>query len=175
MNTEMDLKKETSVNLKDSLREIASLLMMIHDHYFKTVIGIQDTLSSLIRFVDDVGMSTSVSIIDIEVARNKCTLPSSPVFDSNCFYEWLKTIANTVFYNAFKDEKKNLYFVLVTYLLPFASNSENIFNKSQQLRQKNQMYAELVISANLNTIMSYSAFLKTVFASIVSNGNFNVS
>ena len=42
---------ETMIGIKDSLKEIASLLILIHDKYFKNIIGIQNNLFSLIKFI----------------------------------------------------------------------------------------------------------------------------
>lgn len=160
------------MELKESLREIATLLMLIHEQYFKNNIGIQNTILSLLQFVDDVGMHDYVSIVDIENARSLCN-SNSLVFDSNQFYEWLKLIANTVFYYSFKNEKKNLYFLLVTYLLPYASNSNNnqrhsnTNNRLQINILTTQNYHELTIPTNLSTTLIYSNFLKLLFTTII--------
>ena len=166
----------SSMDLKESLREIATLLMLIHEQYFKNNIGIQNTILSLIQFVDDVGMHDYVSIVDIESSRSKCN-SNSLVFDSNQFYEWLKLIANTVFYYSFKNDKKNLYYLLVTYLLPYASNSNNNSNNQRHSNsstnplQSNiltaQNYHDLTIPTNLSTTLIYSNFLKLLFTTII--------
>ena len=182
-------------DLKDSLRDIASLLMLIHEQYFKNSIGIQNNLLGLIKFVTDTGMNQYVTIIDIENARIKCTPTNSPVFDTKQFYEWLKIIANTVFYNTFHDEKKNLYFVLVKYLLPFAANqsplsptgtamtmnspqqqgnnNNNQFQLENEFHQNKELYQDLIMSANIDSIMKYSNFLKLLFINLLNGGQLN--
>ena len=121
-----------------SLQEIATLLLMFHENYFDN--EEVTVLESLCSFIDDVGLTPIVSVLDIERCRRAVMKDSSfsDPMSYEIFYSWLREIADHVYKMQFKvrfidndgGRRKALHLLLTKYIIPFAT-SEMITNSNE--------------------------------------------
>ena len=121
-----------------SLQEIATLLLMFHENYFDN--EEVTVLESLCSFIDDVGLTPIVSVLDIERCRRAVMRDSSfsDPMSYEIFYSWLREIADHVYKMQFKvrfidndgGRRKALHLLLTKYIIPFAT-SEMITNSNE--------------------------------------------
>jgi hypothetical protein len=52
------MEEDNNTAIQQSLKEIASLLLLIHEHYLKNVSGVSEILSQLTLLTIDTGNST---------------------------------------------------------------------------------------------------------------------
>jgi hypothetical protein len=119
----MDQEDQQSI-LEDPVQDIASLLLMIHDHYLSHATGNEITLE-LSSLISSTGLKAIVSILDIERCRRLVMgFPSHPM-DYSTFFSWLKETGNIV-YPSYRDSNQSLSFhkLLVNHLIPSVSKWE---------------------------------------------------
>jgi hypothetical protein len=107
-------------NILQSLQEIASLLLMIHDVYLKDVMG-SDILVALVSFLQDTQLNVMVSILDAEKLRRKVMRNGESNLGYELFYEWLRAVGELVYKADEMGGKKALQYLLTQHILPFAS------------------------------------------------------
>lgn len=115
-----------------SLQEIASLLLLVHDDYLKDVYG-NDILNSLMALLNDVGLFEKVSILDAERLRRNVMGSSDSDMGYELFYDWLRGIGQLVCNDRDIAGKKALHSLLTKYIIPFASTMESSKKSSNDL------------------------------------------
>lgn len=111
-----------SPSIHQSLHEIASLLVLVHDVYLKEARGREVSLA-LLRLVYDVGLQSSVSILDIErIKRHVMAKSTSDMMGYEIFYDWLRHISRYLFANTERDPRKSLHLLLTQYIIPCAAS-----------------------------------------------------
>jgi len=106
-----------------SLQEIASLLLLVHDYYLKDVYS-SNVLISLYILIHDAQLHHVVSILDCEKMRRDVMPSNTDEMGYELFYDWLRGIAQFVFRDLDLSGKKALHRLLVRYIIPFASKIE---------------------------------------------------
>lgn len=106
--------------IQQSLQEIASLLLIVHDDYLKGVSG-ADVLSALAELIDDVGLTQQVSILDAERLRRTVMQDNESDMGYELFYDWLRGVGQLVSSDRDVGGKKALHYLLTQYIIPFAS------------------------------------------------------
>lgn len=107
----------------ESLQEIASLLLLVHDYYLKDVYG-SNILISLYILIHDAHLHNVVSILDCERMRRDVMSSNGDEMGYELFYDWLRGVAQFVFRDLDLSGKKALHRLLVRYIIPFASKIE---------------------------------------------------
>lgn len=105
---------------QQSLQEIASLLLLIHDYYFKNAMG-SDVLVALMTVLRDACLLDQVSLIEAERIRRQVMHKADRQLGYELFYEWLRGVSKVVY--AVSDHagaKKELHLLLTVYILPNA-------------------------------------------------------
>lgn len=145
---------DSSVN--QSLQEIASLLLLIHDCYLNDSYG-SDVLNSLINLVFDTGLDNIVSILDIEYCRTTVMNSTDVSMGYDLFYNWLRNIAHFVYKRSSIVGKKALHRILIEYIIPFASQLDG---RSPVMKSR---YSTNLSPSFLRSIMNYSEFVTSWF------------
>ena len=109
------------MDLKESLRDIAELLLLIHEKYFG------DAKDEISLFYNQVGLlqalkvlGNSVTIIDTEMCRRDlCTM----IMEYEQFYKWLRNISCTLFSGVARVHGSSAAFqkLLTDRIIPLAS------------------------------------------------------
>ncbi len=146
-----------------SLQEIASLLLLIHDFYLKETFG-SDILVSLMTLIVDVNLQDLVSVIDAERLRGCVMKFGETQMDYELFYEWLRGIGQLVYPADDVGGKKALHFLLTQHIMPFAVNIQNDFETYGQVHTK---YLPFYTEAALKTMIHNSEFLYLWFLHIL--------
>lgn len=151
--------------LRESLAEIAALLVLLHESYLKDAIGSRSIVVSLATFLYDAGLDSIVTIVDVEILRRKIMndIRSQEKMDYEQFYSWLRQLAMFIFRDRNNGGRRALHSLLVKYILPLASNQERMTAPIPlELRVLSQ-------SPSFNTITTYYDFLRLWFASLTIN------
>ncbi len=119
-------------NILQSLQEIASLLLTIHDIYLKDVVG-SDILVALITLLRDTKLNTFVSILDAEKLRRAVMRNGESHLGYELFYEWLRDVGKLVFKDNEIGGKKALQQLLTHDILPFAASMDNYRHPSHSV------------------------------------------
>ena len=102
--------------LRESLRDITSLLILLHEKYIRGSISVT---VSLLTFLDDAGLSASITIVEAEqfrlLAMKYC---DSGIMGHEEFYEWLRYVADFVY--GVEDRRRALHNLLVQHIIPVA-------------------------------------------------------
>lgn len=106
--------------IQQSLQEIASLLLIVHDDYLKGVSG-SDVLLALVELIDDVGLAGQVSLLDAERLRRMVMQEHESDMGYELFYDWLRGVGQLVSVDRDAGGKKALHYLLTQYIIPFAS------------------------------------------------------
>lgn len=106
--------------IQQSLQEIASLLLIVHDDYLKGVVD-GEILSALVELIDDVGLGSQVSMLDAERLRRSVMKNSDADMGYELFYDWLRGVGQLVSRDRDVGGKKALHYLLTQYIIPFAS------------------------------------------------------
>lgn len=122
--------------IHQSLHEIASLLVLVHDYYLEEARGREISLA-LYRLLYDVGLTDRVSFLDSErlrwkVMNNSASNGGYEKMGYEIFYDWLRQLAQFIFpYHESEDGSGNsggsrhaLHCLLVDYILPCTSDLE---------------------------------------------------
>lgn len=103
-----------------SLQEIASLLLLVHDYYLQGCHG-SEVLVPLTVLIKDVGLSDAVSFLDIERLRRTVMGTSEGGMGYERFYDWLRGIAQLVYRGDDGSGRRELHLLITKHILPFAS------------------------------------------------------
>jgi hypothetical protein len=106
--------------IQQSLQEIASLLLIVHDDYLKGVFG-ADVLLALWELLEDVGLSSLVSLLDAERLRRSVMQDSDADMGYELFYDWLRGVGQLVSKDRDVGGKRALHYLLTQFIIPFAS------------------------------------------------------
>lgn len=83
-----ELNDGAGSSVQESLHEIASLLLMVHDFYLSQVTG-SDIILALTTFIHDINLHQKVSILDVERCRRKVMGRAlSYIMGYELFYDW---------------------------------------------------------------------------------------
>jgi hypothetical protein len=147
---------EDNAKAKDSLHEIASLLLMIHDFYLSEAVGPQ-IIISLAAFIHDVGLDVKVSVLDIERCRRQIMGKNLASMGYEVFYDWLRIIASLIYPKRDKNGRKALHQILTEYIIPATADWENMTADTVEKREK---YASLsnITERTLRVYVDYSEF-----------------
>jgi hypothetical protein len=105
---------------QQSLQEIASMLLLIHDYYLKDAFG-SDVLVALMTILRDARLLGQVPLIEAERIRRQVTPKADRQLGYELFYEWLRGVSKVVY--AITDHtggRKELHLLLTMYVLPNA-------------------------------------------------------
>jgi hypothetical protein len=119
-------------SILQSLQEIASLLLMIHDFYLKEVVG-TDILVALFSFLQDTHLNILVSILDAEKLRRGVMRNGESHLGYELFYEWLRAVGEFVYKADDIGGKKALQHLLTQHILPFASTMDSRSHPSHSI------------------------------------------
>lgn len=115
---------QQSSSVEDSLNEIASLLLMIHEHYLKNLVGVDITVA-LVSLVENIGLSCDVSVLDIErLRRNRPEFSVLYPMEFDTFFTWLRSLAKFIYSENEGDGRVAFHHLLVNYLVPAVSSLE---------------------------------------------------
>jgi hypothetical protein len=122
-------------NVTQSLQEIATLLLMIHETYIFSMNGTTDILTSLCKFLTITRLDFIFSIVDIEFVRRiiakECQINLLSKMEYEHFYIWLREIAK-LYYSLPQDVSGGgaLHFMLLKYIVPILSSNSLISKDS---------------------------------------------
>lgn len=100
--------------------EIASLLLMVHDHYLRHLVGYDITLS-LSRFVHSMRLQEEVSVLDVERLRFQVMGLSSYPMEFDAFFSWLRALSIFLYKGRDIGGKMAFHTFLVENLVPSVS------------------------------------------------------
>lgn len=146
-----------------SLQEIASLLLLVHDDYLRDVFG-YEVLTSLTMLLKDVGLDNSVSILDSERLRRNIMGGSDSDMGYELFYDWLRGIGQLVYKDHDLTGKKAVHYLLTRYIIPFASKKEDNGHGSKHLGEVHVPYFS---DSSLKVMVDYGEFIKCWYHEII--------
>jgi hypothetical protein len=146
-----------------SLQEIASLLLIVHDDYLKGVYG-NDILSSLTELLEDVGLQSKVSVLDAERLRRAVMMSSDVDMGYELFYDWLRGVGQLVCNERDVAGKKALHYLLTHYIIPFAST---MGSRTESARNASSVGVPCFTDSALRVMVEYDAFLLHWYYEIV--------
>ncbi len=149
-----------------SLQEIASLLLLVHDDYLREVFG-YEVLTSLTLLLKDVGLDNSVSILDSERLRRKTMGANDNEMGYELFYDWLRGVGQLVYKDHDLTGKKAVHFLLTRYIIPFASNKD----KADELKQPGEVHAPYYSDSALKVMVEYGGFIQNWYFEILEQVN----
>lgn len=121
---------QKSSSVEDSLNEIASLLLMIHEHYLKNLVGVDITVA-LVSLIENIGLSRDVSVLDIErLRRDRPEFSVVYPMEFDTFFTWLRSVAKFIYNENDSDGRVAFHHLLVNYLVPAVSSLEQGGNNS---------------------------------------------
>ena len=103
-----------------SLQEIASFLLLVHDYYLKGVHG-SDVLVPLTVLIKDIGLSNSVSILDSERLRREVMGSNDSAMGYELFYDWLRGVGQLVFKGPDAGGRRAVHHLITKHIVPYAS------------------------------------------------------
>lgn len=106
-----------------SLQEIASLLLLIHDFYLKEAHG-SDVLVALMTFIEDISLHDVVSVLDAERLRRASMRLGETQMDYELFYAWLRGVGRLVYHSEDVGGKRALHYLLTKFIMPIAARVE---------------------------------------------------
>lgn len=144
------------------LHEIASLLLMLHDHYLQSFSPAYPQTSnmillSLVQLVIDTGLYDTICILDVERLRRHVTKhvnPDGSVSKNNhsmgyeIFYDWLKQLSIFVFDRSYEKAspkaqsysknrgKRELHHLLTQHIIPYTSKIEQMKTSTKEAPYK---------------------------------------
>ena len=74
-------------DVQNSLREIAELLLLLHESYLSQSIGSSAVVEALLLFVRDIGLGEVLSVIEVERCRRRVMLSDDAYMGYEQFYE----------------------------------------------------------------------------------------
>lgn len=150
-------------SILQSLQEIASLLLLVHDDYLRDVFG-NDILTSLTVLLRDVGLSGVVSILDSERLRRNVMGGSDGDMGYELFYDWLRGVGQLVHKDRDQTGKKALHYMLTRYIIPFVSKTDG---KPETSSVSNVVELPFFTDAALKVLVDNSNFVLLLFSEIV--------
>jgi hypothetical protein len=158
--------------LRQSLQEIAHLLLMIYEKYKFLNVTQLDCLTSLCEFLRDAGLEDRICVLDVEYFRRKVALPEANNLVSmgyEKFYQWLKEVSASYYqYDSIsKNNKKSFHKLLVDYIVPFSS-SRDIDGMRARSLSTTTLWLQNMDSRSLETLVESRDLLKLWFLSILS-------
>lgn len=148
--------------IQQSLQEIASLLLIVHDNYLKEVYG-GEILSKLMDLLEDFGLQSKVSILDAERMRRRIMGNSEADMGYELFYDWLRGIGQLVSSDRDVAGKQALSYLLTHYIIPFAYSRANRNEAGEKAKISNLPY---YTDAALKVIVDYDEFVVHYFFEI---------
>lgn len=168
---------ESDSTVRQSLQEIAQLLLAIHEKYIQSSEN-QEILGNLVSFIKCIGLEHKICLLDIEYYRRK--VMSADAFHSEmlgyrgmgyeAFYGWLKELAAHYYQHdslsLVKNEKKSFHMLLTNYIVPFASNSHDKLGRIDAI-DETRMWLANIDHRTLETLVEYKELLKLWFMSML--------
>mgnify|MGYP003386933391 CR=1 FL=1 len=152
------------MDLQQSLRDIAELLLLIYDRYIKSAVSNDDVSFSLLSLLHSLNLlGNSISVLEAEYLRRSVlsTSKENDGMDYDQFYAWLRKVAEYWHQQGQSSAIDNsLERLLIERILPRAVagfNEENHLSKSI-----------LMEPAIYDAMQPYLSFLKITFGSGVS-------
>ena len=165
-NNNNDMNNE----VQKSLREIATLLLLLHEHYFHDHDDSYNVFNALRRFVYDIGLKDVISSIDIEKYRRYVMNNNDTSMNYEKFYDWLRGIASLVFDGG--GGKRALHSLLTIHIIPLASKGAvGTFDQRIDISNTSQMISLKYDSIIFDVILKYSDFLHLWFLLMISDEN----
>ena len=179
------------------LHEIASLLLMLHDHYLQSFSPSYPPTSnmillSLVQLIVDTGLYDTVCILDVDRLRRHVTKHLNPdgSFSKNnvgmgyeLFYDWLKQLSIFVFDRSYTSTtkatskshgKRELHLLLTQHIIPYTSRMEEMKNSKKESPYKSSHNHKEVLHVlgmltekSLAVMSEYSEFIQLLFLDIM--------
>lgn len=149
--------------VQKSLREIATLLLLLHEHYVQDPDDSYKVFNSLRKFIYDIGLKDVISSLDIENYRRK-VMGNDITMNYEKFYDWLRGIASLAFEGG---GKRALHSLLTTHIIPLASKGE-VGTNDNTLSNLLQRISLKYVSNIFDIMLRYSDFLHLWFIMIIS-------
>lgn len=146
-----------------SLQEIASLLLLVHDDYLRDVFG-YEVLTSLTLLLKDVGLDSSVSILDSERLRRSVMGTSDSDMGYELFYDWLRGVGQLVYKDQDFTGKKAVHYLLTRYIIPFASSKDE---NGEGSKHSGEVYVPYYSDSALKVMVDYGDFLQNWYYEVV--------
>jgi len=146
-----------------SLQEIASLLLLVHDDYLREVFG-YEVLTSLTMLLKDVGLDNNVSILDSERLRRSVMGASDSDMGYELFYDWLRGVGQLVYKDQDLTGKKAVHFLLTRYIIPFASNKDA---NNEVTKHLGEVYVPYFSDSALKVMVDYGEFIQLWYHEII--------
>eukprot|EP01038_Epipyxis_sp_PR26KG_P006579 gene6579-9045_t len=143
-----------------SLQEITSLLLLLHDNYLREVNGCKDILSGLYNLIIDLELYSYVSLLDVDYTYKSILQKHklSEQYDNEysmmgyeLFYDWLRRISQIVYVDSDISGKKSLHMLLVKNIVPY---STNLTQASQSAISQQRSSIQIQLEPSVLTIMS---------------------
>jgi hypothetical protein len=143
------------MDLKESLREIAELLLLIHESYIQGLDDSDDILFNLLGILQ--GLQLLGNVVSIVDAEQCCRQHSSNGMDYGQFYAWLRSISKIVYPSVVNTEGVNhaLQKLLAERVIPLASAG---FPEVISLGS-----AVLMPASVFDVMITYNGFFKLLF------------
>lgn len=146
-----------------SLQEIASLLLLVHDDYLRDVFG-YEVLTSLTLLLKDVGLDSSVSILDSERLRRSVMGTSDSDMGYELFYDWLRGVGQLVYKDQDFTGKKAVHYLLTRYIIPFASSKDE---NGEGSKHSGEVYVPYYSDSALKVMVEYGEFLQNWYYEVL--------
>lgn len=149
-----------------SLQEIASILLKIHDYYLKDSYD-RDILPCLMGFIYDFGLNKVVSLLDVERLKKQKLGNNKRYMGYEDFYGWITLLASFLYGESTdKNGKKSLNYFLIHDIFPFYNNWTTMKHYSISKIQSSIL---LFTQRSLDIFSSFSEYFLLFYHEIISN------
>ena len=140
--------------LRESLRDITSLLILLHEKYIR---GNHSVNLALLSFLEDAGLGESVTIVETEQFRSLAMkFSESLVMGHEEFYEWLRLVADFVY--GVEDRRRALHKLLVQHIIPVARGEKLVKKRTKRWFERD----------HIQYLMKYFKFIMVWYCSFTS-------
>lgn len=154
------MSSDTSIG--ESLKEIASLLLLVQEHYVSSKVGPDVTLA-LAKLINEVGIIKSISVLDSERLRRQVMRWVSSPMDAQPFYFWLRDVAALSYEERDLNGRKALHQMLTQCLVPAMSEWEGTITSSAIFHSAYYEPLRYLTESAWKVLVTYSEFFHHLF------------
>lgn len=156
----------SDISIGESLKEIASLLLLVQEHYVSSKVGPEVTLA-LAKLINEVGIVRSISVLDSERLRRQVMGWVSSPMDAQPFYFWLRCVAALSYEERDLNGRKALHQMLTERLVPAMSEWEGTINSSAVFHFAYDEPLRYITESAWKVLVTYSEFFHQVFVQLL--------
>lgn len=158
--------------VNESLNEIAKLLLLVYEHVIGNSVDKNEVLVNLIKFIDQLHLSSRLSLLDIDHYLRKVSNLSddSEFMGYDTFYSFLKEIAqHIVQYNEILlSEKVSFHNLLTKYIIPYAVTIVELNDNNVDYYNSLKHWLDSISYDDFGSLTENKEFLKAWFIYLVS-------